>query len=194
MVYGYAFLASCGMIPGLGSVAVYPLRLLLGGLLALAEYGEAVPLAAYRLPAPWPWVIPAYLLFLGGRLLPRRFRKVRAAAGAGFAVSLSMLILPLPRPPHAGVTVSFMDVGHGDAILVRRIQGPLAVAPDRVEVLVVGENEHNIRPPPRRARRRHGLRLAGAGHNRRARHAGQARFYELASCHRSVHHCSVAPR
>ena len=119
MVYGYLFLILSGMFSWLGDVAVYPLRMCLKGLLALAGSGEAIPLAAYRLPGPGLGVILFYLLFLGGWLLPRHLKKTRILVGIGFALSLSALILPFPRPSHSGVTVSFIDVGHGDAILVR---------------------------------------------------------------------------
>jgi competence protein ComEC len=119
MVYGYVFLALSALFSRLGGLVAGPLRIFLRGLLTLAESGDAIPLAAYRLPGPGPLVILAYLLFLGGWLLPRHLKRTRIFVGVGFAISLSLLILPIPRPPHSGVTVSFIDVGHGDAILVR---------------------------------------------------------------------------
>jgi competence protein ComEC len=118
MVGGYAFLTIGGILPGLAAVAAWPVRLLLQALLALARFGSGMPILTYRIPTPALTACAAYTVFLLAFRLPRLFRGQAIVAAAGFTLSLAFLVLPPICPSRPGLAVSFIDVGHGDAILV----------------------------------------------------------------------------
>ncbi len=118
MVGGYAYLSVAGMLPGLAGTAAFPLRFLLQALLTLARLGGRMPLVTYRIPTPSLMVCAAYVLFLLAWRLPRFFKGQAMVTASGFVLSLALLIFHPISPARSGLSVSFIDVGHGDAILV----------------------------------------------------------------------------
>ncbi len=94
-------------------------------LAALAHQAAALPLAALGVPRPAAWVVLAstgiFLVSLGSAR--RGIRLAGAAAAVGLLLGTS---LPAPPPP-APLAVTFLDVGHGDAVVVRTPAGDLLV-------------------------------------------------------------------
>lgn len=117
----------------LGDVAYYPLAFILGSAREFAR----VPLASVAVPAGASWVAAAsYMVltpvaFLSYRYSahltqePRRVEKQRAAvrrfflgAAAGVAVVGFLSLTVLRRPGNGDLTVTFLDVGQGDAAMI----------------------------------------------------------------------------
>lgn len=118
MIGGYAYLPVAGLLPSLAGPAAFPLRFLLQGLLALAHIGSRVPLLTYRIPTPSLTVCAAYVLALLAWRLPKFFKGQAMVTAWATALTLAILVLHPLSPARTGLSVSFMDVGHGDAILV----------------------------------------------------------------------------
>lgn len=118
MAAGYLFLPAAFLFPFLAGAFAAVLTFLLRLLLASAGWLDGLPFLSYRIPTPAAPVIVAYYAFLLLLLLPKRLVWPRRAAGAGFAAAL-VVLATFPFP--AGVkdlTVTVIDVGQGDAILV----------------------------------------------------------------------------
>ena len=98
----------------------------LGYLTWLAERLAAVPFADVAVPSPGPLgVLGMYALapaaVLGWRRLSVRGRRRTRAGGAVVAVVAVGLVAVLARPPGAprDLTISFLDIGQGDATLIQ---------------------------------------------------------------------------
>jgi competence protein ComEC len=91
----------------------------------LARSAAALPLAELSVPAPAPWVVAAiYAAAAAAALGWRRLGTRRRPVGAGVAASAITVTAALalgaraPQPP-ADLTVSFLDIGQGDATLIQ---------------------------------------------------------------------------
>jgi competence protein ComEC len=118
MAAGYVFLPVTWISGALAGLLGRVLRLLLGLLLWTSRQSDASPLLSFRVPdPPWPAVLGFYG-FLLALLVRRRFRFQTAPLLAGLGACLVLIAFPPGPPPLAGLRVTFLDVGQGDAILV----------------------------------------------------------------------------
>ncbi len=127
---GYIFLLTAGLMPGLAGPAAWPVRALLTALMVLARLGSRISMLTYRVPTPPLVVCAAYLFFLLTWLLPKYFKVQYRIQAMGFGISLFLLLYQPFSAGRSDLAVSFIDVGHGDAILVEM--------PDRTTMLVDG--------------------------------------------------------
>ncbi|MBN1939346.1 MAG: DNA internalization-related competence protein ComEC/Rec2 [Candidatus Aminicenantes bacterium] len=118
MAAGYVVLPAVFLFPFLAQAAAAALSVPIRLLLSSAGWLDGLPFLSYRIPTPpWP-VIAAYYGFLLLLLLPKRFVLPRRIGGAGFAAALVALsIYPFPARVK-DLTVTVLDVGQGEAILV----------------------------------------------------------------------------
>ena len=122
--------------PGLAAPVAAVTSLPLGYLTWLADRGAALPLAEVAVPSPGPLGVLAIYLATGAaalawRRLPggarRRVRSALALAALAGCVAAIALHRGPPGPPHH-LTISFLDVGQGDATLIQH--GAAAVLVD----------------------------------------------------------------
>ncbi len=130
MVGGYGFLAASVVLPAaadpLAAVVGWAVHIFLG----LARAGSQLPGGNFRIPTP-P-LLPCVLYFgtLYALLLPIRFKAQRVITGIGLLFCTGLVVVRLPTPGLPQLKVTFIDVGHGDAVLVQ--------LPDRRVMLVDG--------------------------------------------------------
>ncbi len=119
MLGGYGFLIVSVAFP----IAAGPVAEVLDGalrlLLGLAGAGSRIPGGHTRIPTP-P-LLPCVLYFgaLYAHLLPVRFKTQKAITSLLYLLCTGLLIVRPPPPCPRQLAVSFIDVGHGDAVLVR---------------------------------------------------------------------------
>ena len=118
MTGGYGLLVSSMLFPSLSQPAALLIKPVLQLFLGLAQVGASMPWGSFRVPTPSSWMCGFFWICCACLLVPRRFKAQPAVLIFGVAASLALLTLsPLSRRT-CGLTVSFIDVGHGDAILV----------------------------------------------------------------------------
>ena len=121
--------------PALAQPVALLVALPLGYLTWLADRAAALPFAEITVPSPGPFgvlaiyaaaaaAVPAWRR--AGAPARRRARAVLAAGALGGAVALAVLARPPGAPPN--LTISFLDVGQGDATLIQH--GSTAVLVD----------------------------------------------------------------
>ena len=132
-------MAVSAVLPAAGVALAWAAGLGAGALLAAARVAAAVPGAAVDVPARMaPLLVPLALapplvaLALGGGPAAARARALpwRALAVLAIAVALAGWALARPGPPPpwpASAAVTALDVGQGDAILVRSPEGAAAM-------------------------------------------------------------------
>jgi competence protein ComEC len=109
-----------------------------GALLLAARAAAAIPGAAVDLPAAAAWLLlvpPVAVAVLGRRLAPGGGGRIgaaawRAAAALGVSLALAGWALGRPAPPPpwpADAAVTALDIGQGDAILLRSPEGAAAL-------------------------------------------------------------------
>ncbi len=118
MAGGYAWLISSVFFPALTQPAGQLIKPLLQLFLWLAQGGASMPWGSFRVATPPSWMGGLFWICSAGLLIPKRFKTQPAVQILAFSASLALLTSsPLFRRVE-GLTVSFIDVGHGDAILV----------------------------------------------------------------------------
>ena len=138
VVLALAGLAAGALLPVAGIVVTWPAGLGAGALLVAARAAAAIPGAAVDVPpAAAPLFLPLALApALAGRALGggsgARLRGVPwrplALAAAAIAAAAWALLRPGPPPPWpAAPAVTALDIGQGDAILVRSPEGRAAL-------------------------------------------------------------------
>jgi len=115
---GYAFLPISAASSVLGTLLASGLKFLVMVFFRLSHVLDGLPALSYRTPTPPGWVIAGYYLFLGLLLLGRRFKGQRLIVTAGFAAFLVTIATYPFSPASRGLTVTMLDVGQGDSILV----------------------------------------------------------------------------
>lgn len=123
------------LVPGLGWLGIID-RLILGGYEFLCGCFDGLPFHTWNPGCPEIWQIAAYYLVLGGVLVAKgKLAKVLAletrrtgwvpgmAENGGAACALSLAVLLFAIRPPARNSVTFLDVGQGDGILVRTASG-----------------------------------------------------------------------
>ncbi|MDX6689734.1 MAG: competence protein ComEC [Solirubrobacteraceae bacterium] len=115
------------LAPGLAAPVASVMAMALGYLTWLADRGAAFPYAQLAVPAPAPLTV--VLLYVAGGLALLAWRRRSAAPRPGrrrgavavlaaVAVALLLAAAHSAGPPH-DLTVSFLDIGQGDATLVQ---------------------------------------------------------------------------
>ncbi|MHB8055172.1 MAG: DNA internalization-related competence protein ComEC/Rec2 [Candidatus Aminicenantales bacterium] len=118
MAAGYVFLPAVFLFPFLAGPAAAVLAFLLRLFLASTGLLDGLPFLSYRVPTPPGPVVFAYYAFLLLLLLPRRFILPRRIAALGFAAAFVVLATYPFSPAVKDLTVTVIDVGQGEAILV----------------------------------------------------------------------------
>jgi len=118
MAAGYVFLPIAFLAPFLAGPAAAGLAFLLRVFLASTRLLDGLPFLSYRIPTPSAAVVVAYYAFLLLLLAPPRFKRQRAVTALGFAAAFILLITsPFPSSVK-DLTVTLIDVGQGESILV----------------------------------------------------------------------------
>ncbi len=115
---GYAFLPLALALPGLAGPPAAALKLMVGLFDRLSHLLDGVRFLSYRIPTPHGWTVAGYYLCLGLLLLKPRFRGQRALAAAAFAAFLVVLVTFPFSPARDRLTLTMIDVGQGDSLLV----------------------------------------------------------------------------
>ena len=116
---GYVFLGVGLLCPPLAEWVVIPFRESLRWFLNAVEWSATLPGGYGESPSPaLGWMSGFYLLLLAGLLL--RSTTARRWVWRGtFVWTLGWLaVAAWPRAPEPGLTCTFLDVGHGEAILI----------------------------------------------------------------------------
>ena len=116
---GFVFYLISLAIPSLSLYFSVPLDSLLGLFYDSFYWAARLPHASYRIPTPFWWVLAGYYALVLSMLLPLRRKLLKwgaMALWAGFAI----LLLTFPFKPRVSpyLTVTFFDVGSGEATLV----------------------------------------------------------------------------
>lgn len=119
MALGFFFLglslASSFLAHGLALGIAHLIRFFL----AVARLFDPLPVFSYRIPTPHLATIISYFLFLVLLLLRPKSKAQKPLIFLAFALSLVILIsYPFPASSSGNLTVTFLDVGQGDSILV----------------------------------------------------------------------------
>lgn len=116
---GYLFLGIGLLCPALAGWAVIPFRESLGWFLGVVEWSSKLPGAAGESPMPSTlWVVGLYALLIAGVLVSSTGLKRWVWRGV-FLWTLGWLaVAAWPHPRESGLTCTFLDVGHGEAIVV----------------------------------------------------------------------------
>lgn len=116
---GYLFLGIGLLSPALAKWAVLPFEKGLDWFLSAVEWSSQLPGAAGDSPMPSAfWMCGFYLLLVAG-LLARSTQAKRWIWRGTFIWTLGWLAMAAwPHPQEPGLTCTFLDVGHGEAIVV----------------------------------------------------------------------------
>jgi competence protein ComEC len=118
MGLGYSLLPLSAALPFLGPPVAAGLKFLVTVFSGISHLADGVPLLSYRIPTPRGWTVVGYFLLLL-LLLPRpRFRAQRPLAAAGVVVFFVILVTYPFRPRSEDLSVTLIDVGQGDSLLV----------------------------------------------------------------------------
>ena len=119
------------LVPGLGWMGLAG-RLILGGYELLCGCFDRLPFHTWNPGCPRIWQILVYYLILGGAVSVKYFinqkvisgaLKKAPSAGRAVAAALCLGVLLFEVRPPAENSVTFLDVGQGDGILVRTASG-----------------------------------------------------------------------
>ncbi len=91
--------------------------------LSVAAFLARLPGAGLGVDPPRPAVLFAYCLLLAAVLWPRRRGALRLASAGVLGLALALALPPLLRPLDGSLHLRFLDVGQGDATLLR-LPGP----------------------------------------------------------------------
>ena len=116
---GYLFLGVGLLCPALAGWAVIPFRMSLSWFLGAVEWSSRLPGAAGESPMPSTlWMVGLYVLLIAG-VLARSSGIKRWVWRGVFLWTLGWLaIAAWPHARESGLTCTFLDVGHGEAIVV----------------------------------------------------------------------------
>lgn len=118
MASGYVYLAVNCLVPAAGHLLSFALKYLIKLFSWVAAWLEPLNSLSYRLPSPPTAVVIGFYLCLLLLLVKPRFHLQKLLTAAGLAVFFFiMIIYPFP-PLNDRLTVTFMDVGQGDSLVV----------------------------------------------------------------------------
>ncbi len=117
------------LVPGLGVLGLAD-RLILGGYELLCGCFDGFPFRTWNPGCPEIWHVAVYYLLLGGTVAFRwisgrrqGFLKRPTVSGGAAVCALCLAVLLFEIRPPSGNSVTFLDVGQGDCILVRTASG-----------------------------------------------------------------------
>lgn len=118
MGLGYLFLPAALLLPFAAPPFATLLDILVRVFEKVAHWLDWAPALSYRIPTPHGWTVAGYAATLLLLLVPWKARRQKAAAAALFA-AFCLVLVTFPFSPSAKeLTVTFLDVGQGDAVLV----------------------------------------------------------------------------
>jgi competence protein ComEC len=118
MAVGYIFLPISFLSGGLAKLLAMVIAFLIKVFMLSTHLLDGVHFLSYRIPTPPLLVVVGYFLFLLLFLLPSQARKIKWFSGLGFAACFSLLIFYPFSSAVKNFTVTFIDVGQGDSLLV----------------------------------------------------------------------------
>jgi competence protein ComEC len=119
MALGFVFLGLAAVGAFAGHLLAPVLGFLVRAFLWTTGLADSSPLLSYRIPTPHVLVVIGYFAFLLALVLPRWFRAQKPVSFGLLAAFLAVLITyPFPARSSRGLSVTFLDVGQGDSILV----------------------------------------------------------------------------
>jgi competence protein ComEC len=118
MGVGYAYLPFAAAFPGAAAGPAAALGLFVEVFTRVSHSLDAFPFLSFRVPTPTPAVLAGYFLTLGLTLAPPRFRRQRPVVLSLFSVFAFIRVASPFRPSSPDLTVTLIDVGQGESILV----------------------------------------------------------------------------
>ncbi len=118
MAAGYVYLAVNSLLPAAGHLLSFALKYLIKLFSWVATWLEPLNSLSYRLPSPPTVVVIGFYLFLLLLLVKSRFRLQKLLTSAGLAIFFFIMIIYPFQPRNDRLTVTFMDVGQGDSLVV----------------------------------------------------------------------------
>lgn len=118
MAVGYVYLAVNLLLPAAGHILSFALKYLIKLFSWVVGWLEPLNSLSYRLPSPPAAVVIGFYLCLLLLLVKPRFRFQRLLTAAGLTVFFLVMIIYPFRPHNERLTVTFMDVGQGDSLVV----------------------------------------------------------------------------
>jgi competence protein ComEC len=115
---GYVYLIISSMLPSAGQAIALALKGLVKFFIWLTGVLEPLSSLSYRIPSPPLAVILGFYGFLFSFLLEKKFRFQRILQATGFLAFFLILITYPFKPVKHELTVTFMDVGQGDSVVV----------------------------------------------------------------------------
>lgn len=118
MASGYIFLLISSIIPLAAGILAKLIHFLVLLLISASHLLDSVPGLSFRIPTPPLIVVLGYFFTLSLLLLPTKIKRQKVIISVCFAVFLGFLVIH-PFPSHSKtLTVTFIDVGQGDSILI----------------------------------------------------------------------------
>lgn len=119
IILGFFFIISSFSLPEIAEVIAITSQYLIKAFYYLLKYLNNIPYSHQRIPTPFLWLIVFYYFSLILFIVygyKKKFGKISLAA---WLITLLLLII-FPFPPHVMpyLTVTFLDVGRGDSILI----------------------------------------------------------------------------
>jgi len=118
MAVGYVFLPVSLLSAGPAKLLAVVIAFLIKVFMLSTHLLDGVHFLSYRIPTPPLLVVIGYFLFLLLFLIPARARKIKGFFGLGFAACFLLMILYPFSSAVKNFTVTFVDVGQGDSILI----------------------------------------------------------------------------
>jgi competence protein ComEC len=118
MAGGYVFLLASFTVPFLAGILADVSGFLIQGLVILSEIPEIIPFTSFRVPTPYILVVVFYFLFLLSFQLPPVIKKQKWISTLGLLVMALILISYPFSDKKKLLTLTFIDVGQGESILV----------------------------------------------------------------------------
>ncbi|MCX8160612.1 MAG: DNA internalization-related competence protein ComEC/Rec2 [Candidatus Saccharicenans sp.] len=118
MAVGYVYLAVNPLLPAAGHLLALALKNLVKLFSWVATWLEPLDSLSYRIPSPPAAVVIGFYLCLLLLLARTRFRHQKLLTSAGLVIFFLVMITHPFNPHNEKLTVTFMDVGQGDSLVV----------------------------------------------------------------------------
>jgi competence protein ComEC len=133
MGLGYVYLPLAAALPAVAHPFAAVLKALVSLFGILSHLLDGVGILSYRVPTPHRWTVAGYYICLVVLMFRPKFMARRGIAGAAFGVfaSFALVLITYPFPSTVReLTVTMIDVGQGDSVLVE--------FPGRTKMLIDG--------------------------------------------------------
>jgi len=118
MAAGYVFLMTAFAVPFLAGFLADMCGILIQGLVYLSHFPDIVSFVSFRVPTPHILVVVFYFVFLFSFLLPSAIKKQKWISSICF-LAISAVLITYPFSPKTEfLSVTLIDVGQGESILV----------------------------------------------------------------------------